>query len=391
MDWTARFKTPGSRRMFWLVTYGILLYCGVTHLNVVIRALEWCVTLLTPLLVAVLFVFLLNPPMKFIEKRLFLGPAERAKKPRVRQRLEKMARPVSLVLAILLMLTVVSGVVALVLPTCVRSVRTLVSEFSGNLDAFIAGVEALQEAIPFELDIFTMVDEWMGETLDEVGTYIKSVLPQILNITLDVTGGVVNTFLGLILSIYILSSKERHARQLCMVAEAFFSDRTADRLKALGRFTADTFENYVIGQFAEALLLGALCFVGMTVLGLPYAPLISTVVGVTNMIPIVGPLLGVIPGALIILVIEPISALWFLIFVLVLQQVENNLIYPRVVGTRMGLSGIWILLAVTIGSALGLVGVLLAVPTMTVIYRVASDGIRARLEMKKAARQAAEG
>ena len=384
MGWGQRFKSRGMRQAFWLVTYAILLFCGLMNLDWVLGALRWMVALLTPLLVGILFVFLLNPTMKFFEKRLFRAPAAKMQNARVKARVLKAARPVSLTLAVLLFFLVIGGIVALVVPQCVASITKLVGEFRSYVDAFQLTLDELSASIPYNLNIMDSLDAWVDQALKNAGDFITNVLPQVFDITKTVTNFFVTCFLGLVLGIYILARKERHRRQVDMVLEAYLPPQRSERLQELSQFTVKTFESYILGQFTEALLLGVLCFIGMTIMGLPYALLISTFIGLTNMIPIVGPLLGVVPGALILLVIDPLYALWFLIFILVLQQVENNLIYPRVVGSQVGLSGIWVLLAVTIGgSAFGFVGILLAVPTMTVIYRVASENIHLRLRRRR--------
>lgn len=379
-----RLKNHSFRQKVGIITYAILLFCALMNMDKVVWALSWCLKLLTPLLVGLLFFFLFHPTMRFLEERLFRRPAERIKNAKARARTLAWARPVSLTLAVLVFFVAVGGILALVLPQCVASVKTLVKDFDSNLTIFQDKLNELTANLRFDLNLLAALDAWMDEAAQYAGDFVHNVLPQVFDITRTISGVLVTMLLGLVLGIYLLASKEKHMRQVRMVLEAFLPRHRSQRIEDLFGFTVKTFESYILGQFLEAILLGVLCFVGMTLMGLPHALLISTIIGLTNMIPIVGPLLGVIPGMLVLFVIHPPYALWFLVFILVLQQVENNLIFPRVVGRQVGLSGIWVLLAVTIGgSAFGFVGILLAVPTMTVLYKIAKDNIDLRLKRKQ--------
>lgn len=184
-------------------------------------------------------------------------------------------------------------------------------------------------------------------------------------------------------ALVLKAQKETLTGQAKKVVRALFSEKWAHWITDVARMTNRTFSNFVTGQLTEAVILGTLCFLGMLIFRLPYAGVISVLVGFTALIPIFGAFIGVGIGAFLILLVSPIKALWFILFFVILQQLEGNLIYPRVVGKSVGLPGIWVLAAVTVGgNAFGLAGMLLAVPLCSVLYTLARQGVNARLARK---------
>ena len=188
--------------------------------------------------------------------------------------------------------------------------------------------------------------------------------------------------ISLVLSIYILAKKEQHAAALRRFLDAVFSGTTVGRLARFWQIVRECFTRFIVGQSCETVILGVLCFVGMLAFGFPYALLISVVIGVSALIPIFGALIGTAVGALLIFLESPTDALWFVLFVLVLQQIEGNLIYPRVVGRSVGLPSLWVLIAVTIGSAFGVLGMILSVPLASVAYTLLRELVNHRLKEK---------
>ncbi|WP_283699386.1 AI-2E family transporter, partial [Clostridium perfringens] len=204
-----------------------------------------------------------------------------------------------------------------------------------------------------------------------LGTIPSAFLGYLLDFTLGITYGVINFFLSLILAIYMLASKEILISQLKLIIYAFVSKNKADRIIELGKMCNEMFSKFILGQCTEALVIGVLCFIGMIILKMPYALLISVVIGVTALIPVFGAFLGTIPSAFIILIMDPIKALWFIIFIIVLQQLEGNLIYPRVVGSSIGLSALWVMFAMIVGGSLfGIIGMLIGIPIFGVVFKI---------------------
>ena len=190
---------------------------------------------------------------------------------------------------------------------------------------------------------------------------------------------VVTGVISLVFSIYMLSGAPRLTAQCCRLVRAYLPERAADAVLRVARLTADTFTKYISGQMVEACILGGLCFIGMCIFRFDYAPLISVAVGVFALIPIAGAYLGAVLAVLLLVMIDPWEAVWFLVFLVALQQFEGNIIYPRVVGTSMGLPGIWVLAAVTVGgSLLQLVGMVVSVPLAAVAYTLLKQDLRQR-------------
>lgn len=200
-------------------------------------------------------------------------------------------------------------------------------------------------------------------------------------------GGAADAVFGLAFSFYLLAQKETLSGQIQRVLIAFNKEKLLERLLHIGRLTNRTFSNFLTGQCLEALILGTLFFVSMTVFRMPFTLLISVLITVTALIPIVGAFIGCIVGALLILVQNPMQAIWFVVLFLVLQQIEGNLIYPHVVGTSVGLPGLWVLFAVTVGGELGgILGMFVSVPICSVFYALGKEEVRRRLALKKTAK-----
>ena len=191
------------------------------------------------------------------------------------------------------------------------------------------------------------------------------------------------TLLGLVIAVYVLAQKERLGGQLKKLLSALFSPKNANRTVTLARLIDSTFSRFITGQVTEAVIFGALCFVGMLLFRMPYALLISVTLGFTALIPVFGALIGTVLGAFLILLDDPTKAFWFVLFVIVLQQIEGNLIYPKVVGTSVGLPGIWVLIAVTVGSSFGVVGMLFSVPTASIFYTLLKEFAEHQIKKKR--------
>ena len=231
-----------------------------------------------------------------------------------------------------------------------------------------------------ELDLDT---EKISSALTE---YFSKNSDRILNISIGFASSVVSTVFNVILaaviSVYVLAKKERLRIQAKRILWAFFPEERCKSVLNVASLTASTFARFLTGQLAEAVILGVLCLIGMLIFGFPYAALISIIIGVTALIPIFGAFIGIGVGALLILLYDPLTAVWFLVFITVLQQIETNIIYPRVVGKSVGLPALWVLIAVTVGSSFGIIGMLISVPLVSVIYCLAGQLVSARLEKK---------
>ena len=242
-----------------------------------------------------------------------------------------------------------------------------------QLSAFLSGFGAYLPELQLNSD----------EIIKSITDFFTDQGSAMVNKTLDITFSIFKMFfniiLALIISLYVLGQKESHGRSCRRALRAILKPERADRALEFISLVNRSFTNYVTGQVTEAIILGLLCLTGMLIFGFPYAPVISVVISFTALIPIFGAWIGAIVGAFLIVFVDPMKALWFLVFLIVLQQVEGNLIYPKVVGKSVGLPGIWVLAAVTLGGgAFGILGMLLGVPICAVIYSLGNAFILRR-------------
>ena len=324
-----------------------------------------------PLILGVAVAYVINIIMVRVERIYF---------PKTKNRFVAASRRgVSIVVSLLLVAGIFSLVARLVLPelgkafaVIGRNVPIFLEEAAAWLEENNAGNTA---------DMLKNVD-W-NSVMDKVADVVKSGFTSFVNSTLTavgaVVGSVVNFFIGLIFGIYILSGKEKLHSQVSRIMHAYMKERTVARIRYIYRTANETFFCFIIGQCTEAVILGTLCTIGMLLFRFPYAPMIGAFIGATALIPIVGAYLGAAVGAFMILTVDPLKALLFIIFIVVLQQLEGNLIYPRVVGSSIGLPGIWVLAAVTVGGGLGGIGgMLLGVPVAATAYKLIRNDVAGR-------------
>ena len=197
-----------------------------------------------------------------------------------------------------------------------------------------------------------------------------------IEFVVGVFSGLINFFMGIIFAVYMLSQKEKFLSQIKRICVTYISKEKCEKIFKIGSITNDTFKKFFGGQFIEAILLGVMCFIGMTIFKMPYALTISVLIGVTALIPVFGAFFGTGIGAILILAVDPVKAFWFIIYILVIQQIDGNLIYPKVVGDSVGLPAIWVMLAVLVGgNSLGIIGMLVGVPIASVIYKLIKEKV----------------
>lgn len=366
-----------SRRKLgkWLIGIAsicILIFLGVANLSSVRSALSQCLVIAMPLLVGWAIAIIVNVPMRYLENHLF----KRSKKNFIR----KIRRPVALILSLVFIIGVLAGVVIVVLPTLIDTLAIFVEsaiEIVGKLNS-----ENEQDiaALPFgELllsvnwsDLVNSLKDWLYERSQSIVDTAFGTVTSLITVIIDM-------FLSIAFAIYLLASKETLKRQVTRVVRAWLPKKKSDWLIHAAGILNVNFRNFVAGQSLEALILGILCFLGMMIFGFPYPAMISTMVGVTQLIPIIGGFIGGGIGALMILTIDPMQALWFVIYLIVLQILENNLIYPKVMGSQVHLSSLIILAAVTIGGGIaGPIGMLLAVPVTSTAYTLFKEATENR-------------
>ncbi|MBQ8503027.1 MAG: AI-2E family transporter [Clostridia bacterium] len=318
-----------------------------------------------PLIIGAVIAFPLNILMSFYERHYF--PSSKSKAV-VRSR-----RGVCIALAILTLVAILALVIALVVPQVTSCVKLLVAEVP---DFFNLVVEKLSEFEFVPEDIIATLSsiDWqsrISDILKTVGSGLGSVMDVVVSTVSTVVSGVTTAFLAIIFAVYLLMSKDKLGSQLKRVIKHYVPDRFSERFTYVLSVANDSFRKFIVAQCTEAVILGLLCTVGMFILRLPYAAMIGAVTAVTAFIPVVGALIGGAIGAFLILMESPVKALIFLIFIILLQQIEGDLIYPKVVGSSIGLPGIWVLAAVTVGGGMfGVMGMMLSVPVASTVYRL---------------------
>lgn len=364
---------------YWgLVTYTIIFAYVIFNFKNIISGGKNIIGIISPFIIGIAIAFILNLVMKIFEERVFIFLDTKKY-----EKYKSFKRPLSVILTFITVFAAIIGLVIFIIPQLIDSVSTL----TDTVPAYIKSFEALINKYVSHTEILNTVwnnflSAWK-EVLQFTGQIVVTSLSSVVNITVGFTSGLVNFILSLIFSIYMLINKERLQLGMKKVLYALSKKSFADKVMYVARVSNESFSSYIGGQFIEAIIIGVLCFIGMIILKLPYALLISVLVGVTALIPIFGAFIGTIPSAFIILIIDPMKALWFVIFIIVLQQVEGNLIYPRVVGSSVGLPPIWVMLAMLVGgNTFGLLGMLLGIPTFSVIYKISREFIKKRLDKK---------
>lgn len=354
----------------------ILLYLGVRHINAMAMAVAWLADLIKPLLLGLILALVFNVPMSFLEDKLLS-----------RYKLGKGKRALAIVLALLLVLGIFVGVAFLVVPELIEAVKLIIEILSSGLDwlalhesdEVLSQIPALQPLASIDVDWLALklrLEEWFRGLSGTLTT-------QAVEAVGSVASKVVTAVLSFTFSIYILAQKETLKRQVCRLVHVWLPKHFGDSLLHVARVCGTTFNLFIAGQATEAVILGVLCMIGMAILGIPYAPMVGALVGVTALIPIVGAFVGTIIGAVMILTVDPLKAVIFVIFLLALQQVEGNAIYPRVVGSKIKLPAIWVLTAVTVGGNLGgPIGMLLGVPAASSAYALLREATNKREQQK---------
>ena len=363
------------KKIMGIIAFASFLLVLVLNVEAVLNGGAYVMGLLTPLMIGGAMAFILNVIMKWLEVKILS---------QLPSRMETMRRGLALILSLIIVFGLVAFLLLLVIPELINTIEIVSDKLPDAFKRFEKWWQGVSGDLPVQipdLDIdWNQVINWITDFLEKGSSaFFKSTI----GITSSIFGAFFNGLLGLVFAIYLLLQKETLGHQLRKLLFAFLNPDNAEGILAIGHRAHHIFSNFVTGQFTEALIIGVLCFIGMLILSMPYALVISALVGFTALIPVFGAFIGTGIGAFLILMVSPMKALWFIVFILVLQQLEGNLIYPKVVGSSIGLPGIWVLAAVTIGgSAFGILGMLVGVPLVSLIYSLLRDFVNLRLKQK---------
>lgn len=361
-----------------LIVFTAVVCLLLLYRSEVLVALGVLVNILKPFIYGGVIAFVLNIPMNLIEKGLL--------KKWSGKKADKIKRPVSIVLSILLVILILAIVVITITPQIGRTIVELGNKIPKFMDGLTAYLTELSVQYPqiqgYVAQLQSIKIDW-NSLLEYVWKFLRTGMSDMLASTFSVAGSIIggfmNVFIGLIFALYILSGKETLQNQAKRIMSAYLKPDIENSIIKVLSLLNKNFSNFVSGQCLEAVILGSMFFVSMTVIRLPYAVLVGVLIAFTALIPIVGAFLGCVIGTFLILVNDPIKAIIFLILFFVLQQIEGNLIYPKVVGNKVGLPAIWVLMAVSAGGSLfGVAGMLTFIPLVSTFYLLLRDSVNNR-------------
>lgn len=376
-------KLSDKKQSIFYITYAIVLFFLLYNFRAILGLGNTFLSMIFPFIVGAGIAFILSLPMGFIERKLDLCIKK--------ERWKRLKRPISLILTLIVFLVVIAVVIVLVIPAIAEAFMKILETIPPFLAMVITELESMNLPVD-ELKVW--VDEatinWsvIGQKAFEIAkSWSAGIFTSTVGVVSSAIGVVADGFISFVFAIYILCAKESLYRQFKMLCYAFLPEKGADEVFRMGRLTHKTFSSFFAGQCLEACILGVMFVVTMVILGIPYAVLIGVLIAVTALIPIFGAFIGCGVGVFLILMVDPMKALIFLILFLVLQQMEGNLIYPKVVGGSIGLPGIWVLVAVSVGASLmGVVGMILFIPMFSVFYALLREKTYKNLKRRSVAK-----
>ena len=360
-----------------IISYIALVIFALVNFSKIFTFLGKVISIFSPFLLGIILAFVLNVLNNFIEKKIF-GKIKPSKI------WNKIKRPLCITLSLILVFLTIFFVMNLLIP----QLKNSASLFTDTLPAYKEDIIGILNK--FDIDESTV--NKVGEYLDNFGKvitdYIKGNSKDVITVTTEVATSVVNIIskgiITLVFAIYMIAQKETLSRQINKVMKAYLKPKTINKINTVGTCANKTFSKFVTGQCLEALIFGSLVFVGMLIFRFPYASTIGVLLGFTALIPIFGAFIGTAIGFILIMMVSPVKAILFVVFIIVLQQIEGNLIYPRVVGKSIGLPGMWVLLSVTVGGSIGgILGMLIATPLCSLLYALFTKVVNDRLKSNK--------
>lgn len=360
----------GHIQLLLVLLIAILFYVGLNHFDVVAIRIDKFMGVLSPFIVGFCIAYLLNTPMCFFERKLFAS--------------SKYKRIWSILLVYVLAFAVVAILLGLIIPQVVQSVKDL----TGNMQFYLSGLDQLLQDLTdqFDLDsegVNTMFGDFQS-MMSNLSAKVTQALPQLLDVGMAIGSGVITGITAIISSVYMLAGKGRLVPQLKRLLYAVLPKRRSDKLLQICSHANRVFVGFINGKLIDSAIIGVLCFVLCVIFRIPYPMLVSVTVGITNIIPFFGPIIGAIPCLFILVIVDPWAALRFFALVIGLQQFDGNILGPKILGDSTGLSAIWVLISiVTCGGLFGFPGMILGVPTFAVLYALVREWVHKRLKAKK--------
>lgn len=361
-----------------LILFTVVIIFAFVNIEALWNFFMYIIKVFMPFIIGTIIAFVLNVLLNVVENKLFKKLNEKNSKI-----WRKIKRPTSVITTFVIIIAIIAFVLGLLIP----QLQNTVEIFTDNIDSYKEqSVELLDKIGISNKDIKKFING-LDDIQGELTTYLDNNKEEIMQTTVGVASTVIGTItsfvLGIVFAIYILLKKEDLARQSKKILKAYLPEKREKRIREICEVSNTTFGNFISGQCLEALIIGILCFIGMLILQIPYASTISVLVGFTALIPVFGAFIGTAIGAFLILMVDPTKAIIFIIFIIILQQIEGNLIYPKVVGKSVGLPGLWVMVAVTVGASIaGILGMLVSVPLCSVLYGIIKTNVNARIDEK---------
>lgn len=371
--------------VFIVVTACILVFFAIYRFDALSELIGVITAILTPFIYGVVFAYLLCPVYNFATRHVYHLLSQKAGRPRFALSL---AKGVASFLSMLVFFVVITGVCWMIIPGLIESIMHIAGILPESMERFIDWINIKLVSLPLLHD---MLESWITRFTDNITNYVEQrMIPEYTEIVTSISTGVFgvlnvlkNFFIGVIICVYFLNSKEHFAAQSKKLILAVCREKKANDIFKGAAFTNKTFGGFINGKIIDSLIIGLICFVTMSIFHWEYPLLISCIVGITNIIPFFGPFIGAIPSALLILMINPMQCLYFLIFILILQQVDGNIIGPKILGDSTGLPSFWVMFAILVGGGLfGFAGMIIGIPLFAVFYAYFRTAVNNKLEKK---------
>ena len=364
-----------------LITYAGIVFLVVTNLGGILGQISWITSVVRPFTFGLVIAFVLNRPFRMIRSRLYIPLLKKTGLS------EKKVSSISGILSILSVYFLLFFVTGLLISSVIPELISSIESFSGNMDTYLNLITTLisRIAVQFQLDseVVKLLNTYWEGLLAGIGQMLNTLLPALVSFSMGAATSIYNVFSGLIISVYLLTGKEKLILTFKKILYAFLPDRWADYVMHVGHVANRSFGGFLNGQIIDASIVGLLCFLGMSVMRMPYAMLSSVIVGVTNIIPYFGPIIGAVPGVVLLLLTNPIKAVLFVVLIVCIQQIDGNFLSPRIVGSSIGVSGVWVLFSIIVGGKLfGIPGMVAGLPTFSVIYVLVREQAHRRLLAK---------
>lgn len=363
----------------------ILFFFAILRMDGIIKALGIMTEILTPFIYGLVMAYLLSPAYN-----LAVRQCSKVKWPRIRgkDKTTTISKGIASVFTVLIILGIVFGFLWMIIPQLIESIVNIAKTLPSSIERLLEWIQVKFNQIP---QITGPMEQWLGDVTTRFTAWVEEILiPEYESVLMGISDGlfgilnvIKNFFIGIVICVFFINRKEVFAAQSKKLVLAVLKEESADMFLKGSAFTNKTFSGFITGKIIDSAIIGVICFIFMSIFGWPYAALISIIIGVTNIIPFFGPFIGAIPSALLLLMEDPKICLYFVIFILILQQVDGNIIGPKILGDSTGLPSFWVLFAILVGGGLfGFVGMVVGIPIFAVIYAYICFAVNKRLEKK---------